>query len=254
MKRWMPMRRSDDMPVGGDGTRLVRRMGATRTIATGTARRFISRPMVIGWVAAAVDGAHFLDIPSRSVVIAMNDAGPFGASVLAAALPRHWARRLRLVEDVASGQRAVRSGLAAVVVDDPATAAEIAGSTQTPLVPIGITGGRAAMPPGHRLPVGGRPRVVARAGRPLGHAAGETTVTGSAVAAAVNRLLTEERLGWYGSMLADTAAAQPASSGAAHPDGVTEPGDGRRDSWRSQWRDVAPIDQRTRRAVWVTRR
>lgn len=214
------------------------------TVLGGTVRRAVSRPVLAGRVATLVDGAHFLDVPASALVIAVNDAGALGESVLAAALPARWARRMRMVRDVGAGEAAVRCGLAAVVVDDAGTAASIARATGVPLVPLGITGGVAAMPPGHRVPVGGRPRVVARAGRPLGHPGGIADVTASAVAAAVSRLLAEERLGWYGALLADTrSSAGSASVGA-----------GAATSWRTRWLATEPVDRRTRRAVWVTRR
>lgn len=217
-------------------------LAAVSTVAAGMLRRAVSRPVLVG-VAAAVDGAHFLAVPGASaLVIAVNDAGPLGESVLASSLPPRWARRIRVVRDSDAGERAVRAGLAAVVVDDPATAASLARATQTPLVPMGITGGVAAMPPGHRLPVGGRPRVVVRAGRPLGGPGGSAEITAATVVAAVDRLLAEERLGWYGSLL---AAATPAPVQSAATAAAAE-------TWRSRWQASEPVDQRTRRPVWVT--
>jgi 1-acyl-sn-glycerol-3-phosphate acyltransferase len=117
-------------------------------------------------------------------------------------------------------------------------AAHLALRHRVPLVPVAIRGTFAAMPRGRGWPVPGRQPVHIRFGPPLPVGADEPAreVT-RRLAAAVARLLDEDRTDWWSSLQHAARGETPASTGPPVA------------SWRRTWASLAPPEQ-ARRTAW----
>ena len=91
--------------------------------------------------------------------------------------------------------------------------AELAISSQVPVIPVGILGTYAAMPRGSHWPVPGRPRVSVRYGPPINPRPGEmASELTSRIFEAVKRLLAEDAATWWRAEQGSADVAEPPAS------------------------------------------
>lgn len=110
---------------------------------------------------------------------------------------------------------------------------------QVPVVPIGIRGATAAMPPGRAWPLPGRPVISVRYGRPVRPEQGETHQALSLrLQAAVAQLLDEDRTTWWESLGRAAKGETPIPSGPAAP------------RWLRVWEGSRPVRPRGPGRAW----
>jgi 1-acyl-sn-glycerol-3-phosphate acyltransferase len=91
--------------------------------------------------------------------------------------------------------------------------AEVAVSSQVPVIPVGILGTYAAMPRGSHWPVPGRPRVSVRYGPPIIPRPGElASELASRIFDAVKKLLAEDAATWWRAQQGAAEVAEPPAS------------------------------------------
>jgi 1-acyl-sn-glycerol-3-phosphate acyltransferase len=102
--------------------------------------------------------------------------------------------------------------------------AEVAVSSQVPVMPVGILGTYAAMPRGSNWPVPGRPRVSVRYGPPIIPRPSEMpSELASRIFDAVKKLLDEDAATWWKAQQGSADVAEPPAS-----------------SWRRIWQQSDP--------------
>lgn len=117
--------------------------------------------------------------------------------------------------------------------------ASLALSVDVPVVPIGVRGSYQAMPRGRAWPVGGRPPVSVRFGRPLRPSPDDDTAgfTGR-IRDALDAVLEEDRTTWWASISGSAAERGDASGGPDAP------------HWRRVWEASRPVEREGRKRVW----
>jgi 1-acyl-sn-glycerol-3-phosphate acyltransferase len=102
--------------------------------------------------------------------------------------------------------------------------AEVAVSSQVPVIPVGILGTYAAMPRGSHWPLPGRPRVCVRYGPPIVPRPGEmASELVTRIFDAVKKLLAEDTATWWRAQQGSAEVAEPPAS-----------------SWRRIWQQSDP--------------
>jgi 1-acyl-sn-glycerol-3-phosphate acyltransferase len=119
-------------------------------------------------------------------------------------------------------------------------AARLALEHGTPVVPVAIRGSYAAMPRGRGWPRSGRFPISIRYGSPL-TPKGEARAFSEDMAAAIARLIDEDRTTWFESLRREAEGSTPSPSGPEAAD------------WRRVWESTKPIS-RPRDRVWSKRR
>jgi 1-acyl-sn-glycerol-3-phosphate acyltransferase len=120
-------------------------------------------------------------------------------------------------------------------------AAHLCVTQGVPLVPIALRGTYAAMPRGRNWPMPGRARVVVRYGTPLHPEEGEgARAFNTRMAASISQLWSEEELGWYASLRAQSKGELSLPTGKQYP----------ATSWRRTWESTRPLSARSAPPAW----
>ncbi len=116
--------------------------------------------------------------------------------------------------------------------------ASLAISAGVPVVPIGVRGSYQAMPRGRAWPIGGRPPVSVRFGRPLHPSPDDDTDEFTTrLRDALDAILEEDRTTWW-------AAISGANGNRVDTGGPDAP------HWRRVWEASRPVERQSRPRVW----